>query len=235
MPLKPEALSLLRVRIGNTRLEGFDLSGLRYGRVISMTDADVDGSHIRTLLLTFFFRHMKELIDREHIYIAQPPLYRIRRGKSDRYIRDEKTFNRELMNRATEDHSVKSAGGTLSGGPLTQFLLHVQEYDQVASRLARKLGDTRVVGLLAGSEIEKKTDFETKKALEKFEKAIEKEKVKVETKIVFDEEHSLYELHLGSGNTVRRLNWTLASTPEYKRLRALHQAMGEHDQPPFTI
>ena len=214
--------------------DDFDPAKVRYHKVILMTDADVDGSHIRTLLLTFFFRHMKELIERGHIYIAQPPLFRVKRGKTDRYIRDEKTFNQELMNRATEDHSVKTATGSLSGAPLTKFLLQVQEYDQVASRLARKLGNVELVALVAASEIEKKADFEGK-GLEKLEKAIEKAKIKIETKIAYDEEHSLSELLLGSGNSVRRFNWALAATPDYKRLRTLYAALAENDRPPFTI
>ena len=215
--------------------EDFDPAKLRYHKVILMTDADVDGSHIRTLLLTFFFRHMKELIDREHIYIAQPPLYRVKRGKTDRYIRDEKTFNRELMDRATEDHTVKTSIGSLSGASLTQFLLNVQEYDQLAVKLARKVGDLRIVALVAASDLEKKADFEAKKALEKLETAIEKAKINVETKVVLDEEHSLYELFLGSGASARKFNWAIASAPEYKRLRALHAIMKEYDKPPFTI
>src|SRR3982075_1652150 len=130
--------------------DDFDPTKLRYHKIILMTDADVDGSHIRTLLLTFFFRHMTELIKREHIYIAQPPLYRVKRGKSDRYIRDEDEFNHELMSRATEDHVVKpKEGGALQGAALTKFLLNVQEYDLAATKMARKLREPRLVHLLA--------------------------------------------------------------------------------------
>src|SRR5277367_1794462 len=215
--------------------EDFDANKLRYHKVILMTDADVDGSHIRTLLLTFFFRHMRELIDRGHIYIAQPPLYRVKRGKMDRYIRDEGEFARELMKRATEEHEVKSKGGkALDGADLTQFLLNIQEYDQVAAKLGRRLREPKLVELLAESELEKKTDFGDKKKLQELVKAVEKAKLNLETKIVFDEEHSLHELVLTNGGE-RRINWALAATPEYKRVRTLRQAIEEHDKPPFTI
>src|SRR5262249_23366090 len=161
--------------------DDFDAGKLRYHKVILMTDADVDGSHIRTLLLTFFFRHMKELVERGHVYIAQPPLFRVKRGKTDRYIRDEGEFSRELMKRATEDHVVKAKEGvTLEGAKLTTFLLNVQEYDQVSARLARRLHERALVDLLASSDLEKKSDFEDKKALEKLLKAAEKAKLKFE-------------------------------------------------------
>jgi DNA gyrase subunit B len=218
--------------------DDFDAGKLRYHKVILMTDADVDGSHIRTLLLTFFFRHMKELIDRGHIYIAQPPLYRVKRGKMDRYIRDERDFSRELMKRATEDHVVKAKEGvSLEGGALTQFLLNVQEYDQVAAKLVRRLrGERALIDLLAASDLEKKSDFEDKKLLDRLAKAIEKAKLKLETKIAYDEEHSLHELLLTSGASAAvRVNWALASTPEYKRLRALARSIAESDKPPFTV
>ena len=215
--------------------DDFDASKLRYHKVILMTDADVDGSHIRTLLLTFFFRHMRELIEKEHVYIAQPPLYRVKRGKMDRYIRDEREFSRELMKRATEEHVVKGkTGKSLEGGDLTQFLLNIQEYDQVSAKLTRRLRDAKLVELLAESDLEKKTDFADKKKLQEFAKAIEKAKLDLEAKLEFDEEHSLHELLLKNGGE-RRVNWALAASPDYKRLRTLRQAIEENDKPPFTI
>jgi DNA gyrase subunit B len=219
--------------------DDFDVSKLRYHKIILMTDADVDGSHIRTLLLTFFFRHMTELIKREHIYIAQPPLYRVKRGKMDRYIRDEDEFNHELMSRATEDHAVKpKEGGEIKGAALTKFLLNVQGYASAAEKMARKLREPQLVDLLAASDFEKKTDFEDKKALEKLAKAIDKAKLDIEPKVVYDEEHSLYDL-LIPGNAAhpgdKKINWAFASTPEYKRLRTSAKLISEFDHPPFTV
>jgi DNA gyrase subunit B len=217
--------------------DDFDAGKLRYHKVILMTDADVDGSHIRTLLLTFFFRHMKELIERGHIYIAQPPLFRVKRGKTDRYIRDEGEFSRELMKRATEDHVVKPKdGANLDGAKLTQFLLYVQEYDQVADKMARRLRERALVDLLASSDLDKKADFEDKKLLERLLKAAEKAKIKLEGKITYDEEHSLYELTFTGGSAnAARINWALAASTDCKRLRTLARFIAESDKPPYTV
>jgi DNA gyrase subunit B len=220
--------------------DDFDPAKLRYHKIILMTDADVDGSHIRTLLLTFFFRHMRELIERGHIYIAQPPLYRLRRGKMDRYIRDDRDFMSEMIRRATEEHRVKpKEGPVLEGATLTTFLMNIQEYELVLKRLSRRVRIHGVAELLAESELEKKTDFEDKKKLEKFERAIEKAKIDIQTKIAYDEEHSLYEMNLNGGTKERpvtsKVSWALASTPEYKRVRALYRLVEPVDHPPFQV
>jgi DNA gyrase subunit B len=159
----------------------------------------------------------------------------VKRGKSERYIRDERDFARELMKRATEDHVVRAKEGVmLQGAGLTSFLLNIQEYDATLSKLGRRLKDASLVEVLAESGLDKKTEFEDKKALEKLLKEIDKAKLKLEGKVAFDEEHSLYEIQFGApGN--QKINWALASTPDYKRLRALAKQIEEYNKPPFTI
>ena len=144
--------------------DDFDATKLRYSKIIIMTDADVDGSHIRTLLLTFFFRHMKELIDKQNIYIAQPPLYRIKRGKSEKYIKNEAEFTREIMRRATEnltvEYGLNGSNGVVEGGELRAFLMSLDEFQQMSHKLERRLRDSRVVEVLgnAGLNVDSKAN-----------------------------------------------------------------------------
>ena len=218
--------------------DDFDVSKLRYSKIIIMTDADVDGSHIRTLLLTFFYRQMHELVERGHVYIAQPPLYLIKKGKNTRYIRDEKEFRREVMRRATEDHVVEIGDANpkakLEGGELTNFLMALAEYVDLFDKLEKRLGDARPVNALLRVELGKKAELEDKTKLEEVAKDLRAEGFN--TNIKLDEEHNLYTLAFSTENQGERIiNWEFIGSADYRRTLDLHRRVRTHDIPPFLI
>jgi DNA gyrase subunit B len=147
--------------------EDFDVEKLRYHRVIIMTDADVDGSHIRTLLLTFFYRQMHQLIDRGHIYIAQPPLFRAKRGRSETYIKNEQELDGFLVRRAVESRVVKLADGSeLFGEILERQLQRSNAYRKLLQQVTRRGHPPAIVSALLQGEARDKSFFEQRDRLD---------------------------------------------------------------------
>src|SRR5712664_747479 len=170
--------------------EDFDATKVRYGKIILMTDADVDGSHIRTLLLTFFFRHMKELIEKRHVFIAQPPLYRIKRGKTERYIKDDRDFVKVMVKRAADGLIVRYGEGAakLEGANLTKFITVLNEYLTFFDKVDKRLRDEKVADLLPKLDLSKRADFEgDKKAAPKKIEKLERELKKIQKERQFKE------------------------------------------------
>ncbi len=217
--------------------DDFDLSKLRYGKIIIMTDADVDGSHIRTLLLTFFFRHMQELITRGHVFVAQPPLYRIKKGRSEKYIKDDKEFTREILRRATENVSVELVDKTrLEGGELRSLLMMLDEYQQMGRRVDRWTRDARVTETIADPQykIDTKADFIDSANGEGLLQTLRE--LKLEPELRIDEEHSAWMIAYRDATKAERLiSVELPGQPEYRRLRSISRQIARFNKPPFTV
>jgi DNA gyrase subunit B len=226
--------------------EDFDPAKLRYAKVILMTDADVDGSHIRTLLLTFFFRHMNELIKRGNVFIAQPPLYGIKKGKSQQYIKDDREFVRVMVRRAAEGMTVRYGEGAakLEGAALAKFMTTLNEYLVFFDKVDKRLRHERLTELLPRLAISQRPDFEgdkksPPKKIEKLEKEVNKLAKEYQLKQVesyFDEEHNLWGVKFtDSQGAERQINWALVSTPEYRQMIAKFKQIESFMEPPFVV
>ncbi len=226
--------------------EDFDPAKLRYGKIILMTDADVDGSHIRTLLLTFFFRHMQDLIKRGNVFIAQPPLYSIKKGKSEQYIKDDREFVKVMVRRAAEGMIVRYGEGAakLEGVALAKFITVLNEYLGFHEKVDKRLRNQRVTDLLPKLDLAKRIDFEgdkktPPKKIEKLEKELKRMQKELQFKEVdarFDEEHNLWEVrYVNSQGAEHLINWELASTPEYRQMLSKFKQIELYMEPPFVV
>ncbi len=218
----------------------YDVGQLRYHKIIVMTDADVDGSHIRTLLLTFFFRHFTELIERGYIYIAQPPLFRIKRGKSDFYIDDEKKLERHLIKGSVEDVTVRNKvkGVDFSGKQLYAVMERISSIKYLLERLERRGYDKLLIQLLLDIELSNKSIFQRAKSLEKISAALKKAGYE-KSEVKEDEEYGGYELMVQSALNFNanscRINWALISSTEYQSLMRAEKSLEDFDHPPFLV
>src|SRR5689334_5344094 len=226
--------------------DDFDPTKLRYGKIILMTDADVDGSHIRTLLLTFFFRHMQDLIKRGNVFIAQPPLYSIKKGKSQQYIKDDREFVKVMVKRASEGLVVRYGEGAakLEGASLAKFMTYLNEYLGFSDKVDKRLRDASVTEMLPRLDLSKRVDFEGEKKtppkkIEKLERELKKVQKELGLKSAetrFDEEHNLWEVaFVNAQGAEHRINWELASTAEYRQMTSKFKQIEPYMEPPFVI
>jgi DNA gyrase subunit B len=226
--------------------EDFDPTKLRYAKVILMTDADVDGSHIRTLLLTFFFRHMTELIKRGHVYIAQPPLYRIKKGKFEQYIKDDREFVKVMVRRAADGMTVRYGEGAakLEGPELTKFMTKLNEYLGFFEKVNKRLREERIAELLPKIDFTSRADFEGSdksvpakvKELEKQIRSLIKDIGLKSVETRHEEEHNTWLVSfVDSQGAVRLINWELITSPEYRQMISKYKQIAAYMEPPFII
>jgi DNA gyrase subunit B len=226
--------------LGTGIAQDFDATKARYHKIIVMTDADVDGSHIRTLLLTFFYRHMLAVIEKGYLYIAQPPLFKVAEGKKETYLKDEKEMSKFLLARIGDDRSLSSemSGASASGSRLVGLLEKMEEYRGHIAKLAARGVPEGLVRALLDRGMLSKHDFEEKKRVEELAKAcraFDVEKVAV----VADEEHSGWALEI-----VRRVNGVprearidaeFVGSYEMKRIRETAKSIGAFLDGPYVV
>ncbi len=236
-----EEIRVIIAALGTGIGEGdFDAAKLRYHKIIAMADADVDGSHIRTLLLTFFFRHFRELIDRGYLYIAQPPLYKVKKGRSELYLSHERDLNDFLLEKAVEDKSVgpaAAADAALSGNELKHMLQALLEHRQYLEVLERRGIDRGVVEAMLDLPLATREDFQNGETLEALSAKITDlgHTVRGLTK---DEEHGLLALDVrckSRGKKDIKVDFELASSVELRHLRALHREISALNGGPLVV
>ncbi len=229
--------------------EEYNLDKLRYHRVIIMTDADVDGSHIRTLLLTLFYRQMFPLIERGHLYIAQPPLYRVKKGKEEpKYLRSEDDLEDYLLEKGIENVRLVLPGdkAPLSGKGLLEMVKKAIRLDKILNRLAKRKMDPDI--LLAFAQQESfskntlKSEKEVNRVIEQVKKALKKEKKskgEMEFQMEKDPEHGSYNLRCFTSTNGSRmetsLDLELVSSGQFEELRKISKQLSALGLPPFVL
>jgi DNA gyrase subunit B len=224
---------------------GFDLSKLRYHKVILMTDADVDGSHIRTLLLTFFYRQMVELINKGYLYIAQPPLFRVRKGKKDLYMKDPSALDRYLVENGIEGITVQaSRGPALSGMPLFSLAQRLRSFRAILAKIDRRC-DARVVAALLRSSDMGLSDFRDPQKVEAAAHAL---RTRLEQRfpdlcplgvtVDWEKEHGagriVVRFRPGASPKPAVVDWQLAESAEYQELRSLEEDVRSIGPAPYV-
>jgi len=195
--LSSQEITTLITALGAGIGQDFDVAKLRYHRIIIMTDADVDGAHIRTLLLTFFFRQMPQLVEKGHIFIAQPPLYKVKQGKDERYLKDEQELDQYLVNSALNNASLltKKGGETIEGGALNSLAREMVLTESVIKRLSSRYDESIVRAIHDLGELNLADKNATEQYASKLEAIMSANNIKFEVKKHESSENFLIEMN----------------------------------------
>jgi DNA gyrase subunit B len=225
--------------------ENFNIEKLRYHQVIIMTDADVDGSHIRTLLLTLFYRQMPQLIDKGYLYIAQPPLYKVKKGKKLRYLQDNDELNRYLIEIGTDSIRLSMTSGStqLSGEPLRNLLKDVTRFRLLLENIGHRVDPFVVEALVTATDL-KVQDLADRAKVEAAIASLEKRVLAkrngdFEASIEHDEEHDRHRVVIATqdGGTQRltTIDFDFLSAGNVSELRRIYEGVRALGEPPFLL
>jgi DNA gyrase subunit B len=234
--LSSEEIKILITALGTgIGAEDFDIAKARYHKIILMTDADVDGAHIRTLLLTFFYRQMPQVIENGYLYIAQPPLFKVKRGRTERYIQSEAELQNMLFELAADEISLTIKGQDTKGKALIPFLKRLLNFERLLEWFERRRKDPAALRILLAEGITKTQLKERKGLSEVMEKISAKIPDAVMGEIYEEEEHEGYGVEIRKQSYKTILDMKLLLSPEFRELEALYGSIKELGKPPYRI
>ena len=263
LPLKGKILNVERARLdkmlssaevgtlitalgcGINEAGGFEIDKLRYHKIILMTDADVDGSHIRTLLLTVFFRQMREIFEKGYLYIAQPPLYRVRKGKRDLYLKDQAAFDEFLVNNAVDGLEVVAADGRMTtGAPLYRLAQGMKRFKVVLSSIDKRCDARIVAAVLRSSALGREDLREPTKVAAAAERLRDyllrryPDMFPLTVKTPGDTEHGTSRIEVtprpGASARTSVIDWNLLDSPEYQEALSIENDLRSIGPAPYT-
>jgi DNA gyrase subunit B len=238
--LSSEEIRLMITALGTgIGTDDFDVAKLRYHKVIIMTDADVDGSHIRTLILTFFYRHMREVIDRGHLYIAQPPLFKITQGKKETYLKDEIEKSRFLMGRIAESVEITPEGGLgLRGDALVSMLQRMEEFRFHARKMSARGIPRAALEILLREHFVDRTAFSDAAKMQVVSEALGAAGF-TDVRVVHDEitETTILQFQSGGNGAGKKhvINHELLGQYEFRQSARSYELLSAFGLPPYTI
>ena len=246
--LSSQEIRLMIMALGTGVKEDYDEAKLRYHSIIIMTDADVDGSHIRTLLLTFFYRQMPQLVEKGHLFIAQPPLYKIKTGKQERYLKDEAMLEDHLIELGTESIRLRASqnGNGLVGQPLQGYIKKIARWEKLMILIGKKKKNRTVVEALLLEDGFGEETLKNKNVLQSIEGRLASyvsltapEQAPLSCLLEEDAEHNCYKLVVstranGTGyQTV--IDREFLASPEYREIKKLFADLSGIGLPPYTV
>jgi DNA gyrase subunit B len=238
--LNSEEIRLMITALGTGIGAGdFDIAKLRYHKIIIMTDADVDGSHIRTLILTFFFRHMREAIDRGNLFIAQPPLFKAAQGKKDTYLKDESEKSRFLMNRVAESmHVSPQAGVTINGEALITMLQRMEDYRNHGRKIQARGVPRDALDLLFAEGFSDRTALADPEKMNALARALEQAGFENVRQLTDEEtETPMVQFTLGGNGAGKRatINNDLLGQYEFRQMAKAYESLATFGLPPYAV
>ena len=234
--LSSEEIRILITALGTSiGPEDFDISKIRYHKVILMTDADVDGAHIRTLLLTFFYRQMPQVIEKGYLYIAQPPLFKVKKGKTEKYIQNETEMLGMIFELASDDLEIPVKGQSVKGKALVPYLKRLYKFEWLTEWFERRRKDPALLRVILSTGMNKETLKDRRQFEEILSRISEKDQSMHIGEIQLDEEHQTYGVEIRRKNYKLNLDTNFLRSPEFRELENLFTIIKDLGDPPYKV